>query len=260
MCGSTRAFSRRASHRIAVPSTAAASPITSAHPNSATVGRSNGGRPGITSDTDPSPTSESSPTKISAPIPAASSPGTSTREPARPAIPDASSSRNAPSRGEPEQRAHRREAAGRAHDGDGLGGGVPLDQLHRPGAERRAHRDQRSLRAEDHAQREGGERGQEDPQQLARGRRIVRVEAVRRRLPAPAGEVADGEAHQQPGQQQREDRPPDGVVQPELLGQVGEDPRLHCGRRAAGRSTPRRRSARRARPRSAGWPRSPSTA
>jgi hypothetical protein len=59
----------RASQRIPVTSKAASSPIISAQPNSAPVGRSYGGRSGIASVTVPSPVSESNPTKITVPIP-----------------------------------------------------------------------------------------------------------------------------------------------------------------------------------------------
>ena len=62
---------------------------------------SNAGSPGIAKLNVPSPVSESSPRKISVPMPAASRPGTSTRPSIGPPRPDASSSRNAPISGEP---------------------------------------------------------------------------------------------------------------------------------------------------------------
>ena len=90
-----------ANRRMPVDTTAAATPMTSAQPNSATSGRSNGGSPGIDSDAVPSPVSESRPMKTRAPIPAASSPGSRTSESIAPPSPAASISRNAPSSGEP---------------------------------------------------------------------------------------------------------------------------------------------------------------
>jgi hypothetical protein len=61
------------------PSSAAASPITIAQPNSATSGRPKAGSPGMASENVPSPVALFRPTKISAPTPAASSPGTRIR-------------------------------------------------------------------------------------------------------------------------------------------------------------------------------------
>ena len=89
------------SHRIPEPSGAAMIPMASAHRNSAPVGDPTWGRPGIASENVPSPVRWSRPRKISEPTPAASSPGTSTSSSMAPPSPEASISRNAPSRGEP---------------------------------------------------------------------------------------------------------------------------------------------------------------
>nr|BFE73214.1 hypothetical protein GCM10020092_065150 [Actinoplanes digitatis] len=75
--------------------------MTMAHPNSLTVGATTVGRSGIASENWPNPVSSSSPVKISAPMPAPSSPGTSTSDAVAPPRPDASISRNAPDSGEP---------------------------------------------------------------------------------------------------------------------------------------------------------------
>ncbi len=79
----------------------AATPITIAQPNSAALGWPNCGRPGRARENVPWPVQESKPTKMSHPIPAASSPGTSTSPSMGPPRPDASISRKALLRGEP---------------------------------------------------------------------------------------------------------------------------------------------------------------
>ena len=89
------------SHRIPQPSGTAIIPIASAHKNSAPVGDPTWGRPGIPSENVPSPVRWSRTMKISEPTPAASRPGTSTSSSMAPPSPEASISRNAPSRGEP---------------------------------------------------------------------------------------------------------------------------------------------------------------
>ena len=83
------------------PRNAAPTPNTIAHRNIAPVGWPKGGSPEIASENVPKPVRESRPTKTSIPIPAASSPGTSTSPSIGPPMPDASRSRNAPSNGEP---------------------------------------------------------------------------------------------------------------------------------------------------------------
>jgi hypothetical protein len=89
------------SHRIPDPSGTAITPIASAHKNSAPVGDPAWGRPGIASENVPSPVQASRPVNTSEPTPAASSPGTSTSSSMAPLSPDASISKNAPSKGEP---------------------------------------------------------------------------------------------------------------------------------------------------------------
>ena len=84
-----------------MPSSAAATPMTRAQPNSPTVGWLKGGSPGMAREKVPSPVQLSRPTKISEPIPAASRPGSSTTPIMAPASPDASISRKAPRMGDP---------------------------------------------------------------------------------------------------------------------------------------------------------------
>ena len=98
---STTGCRARASSRMAVPSTAATRPKTMAHRNMAPVGWLNGGRPGMASEKLPNPVSESRPMKMRVPMPAASSPGTSTRPRSGPPSPDASIRRKAATMGEP---------------------------------------------------------------------------------------------------------------------------------------------------------------
>ena len=79
----------------------ATSPIASAQPNIASVSGPGCGRSGTTSENVPRPVMSSRPRKISAPMPAESRPGTSTTPSIGPPSPAASSSRNAPSSGDP---------------------------------------------------------------------------------------------------------------------------------------------------------------
>lgn len=72
-----------------------------AHANSATVGVGAVGRAGTTRENVPRPVHESRPTKISAPTPAATRPGTSTSPIVGPATPAASISRKAAISGDP---------------------------------------------------------------------------------------------------------------------------------------------------------------
>ena len=83
------------------PIRAAATPIAIAQPNSAPVGWLKPGMPGRASENVPSPVRLSRPMKMSEPIPAASSPGSSTTPSIGPPSPDASISKNAPVRGDP---------------------------------------------------------------------------------------------------------------------------------------------------------------
>ena len=96
-CGRTA----RASSEMARPTTVAAAPNASAQRNIAPVGCSKAGSPGSASENVPKPVSESSPMKMSVPIPAASRPGSSTTPSIAPPRPDASRSRKAPSSGDP---------------------------------------------------------------------------------------------------------------------------------------------------------------
>ncbi len=98
---STTGRTARPMSRMTVPANAATRPKTRAHRNMAPVGRWNGGSPGMASEKVPNPVSESSPTKMSVPTPAASRPGSSTSPSMAPPRPAASISRNAPAIGEP---------------------------------------------------------------------------------------------------------------------------------------------------------------
>ena len=72
-----------------------------AHPNSAMPGGRTAGRFGMARENVPNPVSESSPVKMRAPTPEASSPGSSTAVASEPPMLDASSRRNAPANGVP---------------------------------------------------------------------------------------------------------------------------------------------------------------
>ena len=149
-----------------VPSIAAASPMASAQPNSPTVGGPRCGRCGMASENVPSPVAESSPMKISEPMPAASSPGTSTSSSVAPPSPDASISRNAPSSGEPSSVLMAAKLPAAATTAFVRSGASRLTSRIAQIAEPAAQRDQRCLRPEHHAQAQRGQCGQHHAGQL----------------------------------------------------------------------------------------------
>ena len=87
--------------RMALPRNVHTTAMAIAHKNRTPVGWVKTGSPGIDRENVPSPVRSLSPTKIRVPIPAASSPGTSTSPSMAPPIPEASIKRNAPTRGDP---------------------------------------------------------------------------------------------------------------------------------------------------------------
>ena len=149
----------------------------------------------------------------------------------------------------PEQCADGREAAGCGDGRLGPGRRVALDELDREDTEPAAEGDQGGLGAENHAQAQRRQRGQHDARKLPGGRwPRPGLEPVGGRVAALAGQVLDGQGHQHPGQQQRQNGPPQRFgVEAHALGQVGEDPPLQLadqgqkevGRRRDGRADDR---------------------
>ena len=149
---------------------------------------------GIAKEKLPSPVQLSRPTKISAPMPAASRPGRSTTLIVVPARPAASMSRKAPVIGRAEQGRDGREAAGaRDHPDRGLGC-VLLHQPHREHAEAAADGDQGRLRPEDGSQAQGRQRGHDDAGQVPRVGRPAGLEALSRLVAGGAVQVLQGQA------------------------------------------------------------------
>ena len=99
--GSTCGRMSNASDWMPRPRNGAARPNAMDQPNIAPVGLPNSGRSGIASERVPRPVRESRPMKMSVPMPADKSPGTSTTPTMPPPSPEASSSKNAPRSGEP---------------------------------------------------------------------------------------------------------------------------------------------------------------
>ena len=150
------------------PRNGATSPNAIAQPNIAPVRWSNGGRFGIVSESAPRPLSESRPRKISAPRPAASRPGRSTSPSIAPPRPEASSSRKAPSSGEPSSELIAAKLPVAAMTFATVGLRVARRQADGQDAEAAAHRDQRRLGAEHRAERQRRERGEQHAGELDR--------------------------------------------------------------------------------------------
>src|ERR1700679_4024955 len=86
---------------MAMPTKAAAMPMTMAQPNSATSGGENFGRSGMDKENAPRPVQAFKPSKMRKPMPAARSPGTRMSPMTGPPNPEASMSRKAPRMGDP---------------------------------------------------------------------------------------------------------------------------------------------------------------
>src|SRR5271169_2679006 len=219
------------SHRIPEPIRAASTPIASAQPNSAPVGVPTWGRPGIARENVPSPVRWSRPRKISEPTPAASRPGTSTSSSMAPASPEASISRNAPSSGEPSSVLMAAKLPAAATTVAVLGGASRLTRrtARTPSPPPRAIRGASGpsttprLRVANAASTMPGS-------SAGAGGPPPTLNPSAGEWPPLAGQVPDGQSGQQPGQQQRRDRPPQRLGgKAQALGQVGEDPHLQLG-------------------------------
>ena len=111
--------------------------------------------------------------------------------------------------GRAEQGADRGEAAGRRHDRQGHRRCVLVDQVHGQRSEAATDGDERRLGAEDGAEAQRGQGGQDDAGELpVDGWTATGVETQGRRVAAVAGQVADGQPGQQSAQHQPGQRPP----------------------------------------------------
>ena len=170
----------------------------------------------------------SRPTKMSVPMPAARSPGTRTRPSSGPPRPAASISRKAPRMGDPNRVLMAAKLPAEAITMAAVGGASRLARLHRQEPEPAADGDERRLRSEDHAEAQGGQRGEDHPGQLGRGGcPAPALNPSAGMWPAVPGRYVMVAADQHAGQgQQRQGPPHRRAGESELLGQRGEDPVL----------------------------------
>ncbi len=214
--------------RMTVPASAAARPKTSAHRNIAPVGCWNGGRPGMAKEKVPNPVSESSPTKISVPTPAASSPGSNTSPSMVPPRPVASMSRNAPAIGEPNRVLMAAKLPAAAITVAAVGGASRLARrtAMTPRVPPMAISGASGPRTTPEAQ--GGERGDDHAGQVdGLGAGAAGLETVGRRVAGGAGQVLDGGGDQQAGTGEQRQRPPDRrPVEAEAVRHGLEEPAL----------------------------------
>ena len=108
-----------------------------------------------------------------------------------------------------EQRADGGETAGRGHYRDRLRRGIPFGGVHDESGQPATDGDQGRFWSEHRSKGQGRQGGQHHPGQLDRQRCPSGLEAVGRRVPAPARQVPDGGADQHAGDADQRDRPPD---------------------------------------------------
>ena len=178
----------------------------------------------MASENVPSPVRLSRPTKMSAPTPEASSPGSSTRPIMGPPSPDASISKNAPVMGDPSRvlMAAKLPAAPSTLT-PCSGTGAPPGRLGGQHRQAAAERDERHLGANHGAEGQRRQRRADDAGQLDRGRRGMHGETGRRRRPAVTRQVPDRQGGQHSADHQHRQRPPGwrGAVT-EPVRQMGE--------------------------------------
>ena len=215
-------------HRMHQPSNAPPAPATTAQAMVATVGSTAGGTEVRAREKLPRPVQLSSPTKTSAPMPEASSPGRATRLSVAPPIPAASMIRKAPSTGEPSSVLIAAKLPAEASTVTAIGGASffarctasapspPPMAMSGASGPRTAPR----LSVVSAARATAG--------QLTGGRRATAgSEPEGGRVAAVAGEVADRQPGEQAAQRQPGHRPPGGHRPgDDLVGQVLEHPLL----------------------------------
>ena len=162
--------------------------------------------------------------------PAASRPGTSTTPSIGPPSPAASISRNAPTSGEPRSVLIAAKLPAAPITATAFAGASFLRRWIGEDAQSAPDRDQRRLRARARPRGRGRERREDDPRQFDRRHRAARLEPFRRLVPGGAGQVANRQRDEQPGERRPGKRPPHGLVcEPELLRKRREDVRLRLG-------------------------------
>ena len=136
----------------------------------------------------------------------------------------------------------------------GLRGGVLLHEPHDQHGEAAADGDERGLGADHGAEGQRGEGGEDDAGEERGLRGAVVLEPVGRGVATGAGQLLDGEGHEQAADHQERDRPPGRRrVEAEVDREGGEDPLLALRRRARGSRTPPPPPARRRWRRAGGW-------
>ena len=105
--------------------------------------------------------------------------------------PATSSRRNAATSGVAEQRADGGEAAGGAGDGQGLLGGVTLQEPHGQDPEAAAEEDERGFRSGHSAEAERRQGGENDSRQLDRTRAARHLQTFGGLVPGGPGQVAN---------------------------------------------------------------------
>ena len=167
------------------------------------------------------------PTNTTDPMPAATSPGSSTSGRVAPPSPAASMMITAPMTGFPKIVEIAAKAAGRGHDRLGLVRGPLTNDPDRQHPEGATEGDQRCLRTQDRAQADAGHRRQEDAWQLDRGVGAG-VKAARGAMPALTRKADDGDRDRDAGDREDRHRPPRGRrCETQRRGQVLVEPVLH---------------------------------
>ena len=170
---------------MAVPTTAAATPMASAQANSAPLGWAKGGRFGTASEKSPTPVRRADADEDQGADAGGQQPGEQHQRGRGPAEPDRLHEQERSEQRGAQQGGDGREAARAADDRQRLGGGVALDE---PDDQRRdpaAQGDERRLRADDGAEAERRQRGEEDAGQLDGRRRRPGLEPVGRASARP---------------------------------------------------------------------------
>ena len=173
----------------------------------------------------PSPVRSSRPVKISEPMPAASSPGTSTTPSIGPPSPAASSSRNAPSSGDPSSALIAAKLPAADITAAAVGGASRAAS--RTASTPAAPNAIRGASGPSRHQAQRGQRRQRDPGQVLGRDGAGGLEAIGRRVATGPRQVTDRQRRQQTGDDERGQRPPHRRRgEPEVLGDALEEPLL----------------------------------
>ena len=137
---------------------------------------------------------------------------------------------NAPASGFPSRVLIPAKLPAAANDRVGAGGHVAPGQLDHQDRQPAAQRDRRGLRPYHGAQTQARHRRHQDAGQLGGQRHAAWLKAVSGRVTSPTGQVPDDRPDNRPGHRQRQQWPPGWcAMETQILGQVGEHPRLDVG-------------------------------